>query len=128
MLKLMCSAVIAAVLFAVPTSTKLLAQGSPAVDPPTDTGKASKAKSPKAKAKAKTEATDQKGEPATEGTPKAKAKAKREPTPGQLAARERQKKCGEEWRAAKTAGKLEKGATWPKFWSACNTRLKAQGT
>jgi hypothetical protein len=52
-------------------------------------------------------------------------KAKKEPSPGLLAARERQKKCGVEWKEAKAAGKTEKGVTWPKFWSACNKRLKA---
>jgi Ni/Co efflux regulator RcnB len=39
------------------------------------------------------------------------------------AARERQKQCGVEWKEAKAAGKT-KGQTWPKFWSACNKRLK----
>lgn len=52
------------------------------------------------------------------------AKPKKEPSPGQAAMRERQKKCGAEWRDAKAAGKVEKGQTWPKFWSACNKRLK----
>ena len=46
------------------------------------------------------------------------------PTAGQLAARERQKKCAAEWKEAKAAGKIEKGTTWPKFWSACNKRIK----
>ena len=55
------------------------------------------------------------------------AKAKKPPTAGQLAARERQKKCGAEWKEAKAAGKVEKGMTWPKYWSACNKRLKAAG-
>jgi hypothetical protein len=50
---------------------------------------------------------------------------KKAPTAGQLAARERQKKCRAEWKAAKAAGKVEKGMTWPKYWSACNKRLKA---
>ena len=53
------------------------------------------------------------------------AKTKKEPTAGQTAARERQKKCAVEWKEAKSAGKTETGATWPKFWSACNKRLKA---
>lgn len=53
------------------------------------------------------------------------AKTKPEPSTGQLAARERQKKCAAEWKDTKTAGKTEKGATWPKFWSDCNKRLKA---
>ena len=53
------------------------------------------------------------------------AKAKKEPSAGMLAMRERQKKCGAEWKEAKAAGKIEKGMKWPKYWSACNKRLKA---
>ena len=53
------------------------------------------------------------------------AKTKKEPSAGQLAARERQKKCAAEWTEAKAGGKVEKDTTWPKYWSACNTRLKA---
>jgi uncharacterized low-complexity protein len=49
------------------------------------------------------------------------------PSDGRAAMRERQKKCGAEWKEAKAAGKIEKGMTWPKYWSACNTRLKASG-
>lgn len=52
-------------------------------------------------------------------------RAKREPSAGQLAARERQKKCAAEWKDAKASGKTEKGSSWPKFWSDCNKRLKA---
>ena len=59
--------------------------------------------------------------------PAKKAKSKKPPTPGQLAARQRAKECGAEWRAAKKAGKIEKGMTWPKYWSACNKRLRAAG-
>ena len=51
------------------------------------------------------------------------ATTKKEPSAGQLAARERQKKCAAEWKEANTAGKAEKGATW--LWSDCNKRLKA---
>ena len=58
-------------------------------------------------------------------TPDKNAKSKKEPSAGQLAARERQKKCAAEWKEAKAADKVEKGTTWPKFWSACNKRLKA---
>lgn len=47
---------------------------------------------------------------------------------GQTAMRERQKKCGAEWREAKAAGKVDKGMKWPQYWSACNKRLKAAGT
>ena len=54
-------------------------------------------------------------------------KAKKPPSAGQQAMHERQKKCGAEWKAAKKAGKIEKGMTWPKYWSACNKRLKTGG-
>ena len=62
---------------------------------------------------------------ATDST--AKAKTKKPPSPGQVAMRERQKKCAAEWKQAKADGKLEKGMKWPKFWSACNKRLKGAG-
>ena len=52
------------------------------------------------------------------------AKPKRPLTPGQVAARERMKKCAAEWKEAQAAGKIEKGMKWPQYWSACNTRLK----
>ncbi|MPZ37644.1 MAG: hypothetical protein GEU95_06200 [Rhizobiales bacterium] len=83
------------------------------------------------------QATDQaaeKAEPgkATKKKRAAKSKAattrKRELTAGQKAARERQRQCGEEWREAKQGGKVQKGMTWPKYWSACNTRLKGKAT
>jgi hypothetical protein len=51
------------------------------------------------------------------------AASKKEPSVGQMAARERQKKCGAEWKEAKAAGKTQ-GLKWPKFWSQCNARLK----
>ena len=57
----------------------------------------------------------------------AKPTAKKPPSAGQQAMHERQKKCGAEWKEAKAAGKVEKGMTWPKYWSACNKRLKAAG-
>ncbi len=52
------------------------------------------------------------------------AKPKRKMTPGQIAAKERQKACAGEWKKDKAAGKTA-GQTWPKYWSACNKRLKA---
>jgi hypothetical protein len=55
------------------------------------------------------------------------AKTEKPASAGMDAMRERQKKCGAEWKEAKTAGKVEKGMTWPQFWSACNKRLKAAG-
>ena len=73
--------------------------------------------------------TDRRGtDPTQPAAPEKKqAKTKKPPTPGQLAARERLKKCGAEWKEAKAAGKIEKGMKWPKYWSACNKRLKAAG-
>ncbi len=53
---------------------------------------------------------------------------KRAPSAGLMATRERQKKCGAEWKEAKAAGKVEKGMKWSKYWSACNKRLKEAGT
>jgi lipopolysaccharide export LptBFGC system permease protein LptF len=53
------------------------------------------------------------------------AKTTKEPSADQLATRERQKKFGAEWKEMKASNKIEKGTTWPKFWSACNNRLKS---
>ena len=54
----------------------------------------------------------------------AEMKAKKEPTAAQMAARERMSKCSAEWKEAKMSGKVEPGTKWPKFWSACNARMK----
>ena len=51
------------------------------------------------------------------------ARTAKEPTVGQMAARERQRKCGAEWKEAKAANRTG-GAKWPQFWSRCNARLK----
>lgn len=64
---------------------------------------------------------------ATPAAAKSKATVKKPPSAGQIAMRGRQKKCGAEWKEAKAAGKVQKGTTWPKYWSACNKRLKAGG-
>ena len=56
---------------------------------------------------------------------KTDAKPKKAPSAGQAAMRERQKKCGAEWKQAKADGKIEKGMKWPQYWSACNKRLKS---
>lgn len=57
---------------------------------------------------------------------KLKAEKRATASAGRRAVRERQKQCGAEWREARAAGKVEKTMTWPKYWSACNTRLKAK--
>lgn len=53
----------------------------------------------------------------------ASGKPKREPTAGQLAARERIRKCGAEWKEAKAKGTTG-GTRWPQYWKSCNARLK----
>jgi hypothetical protein len=108
MLKLIYSAVIATSLIAIPMSAQ---------------AQESKAKSETSKAAPKGKATTSKDTTSKSTTTKKEPAAKKEPTAGQLAARERQKQCGVEWKEAKAGGKT-KGTTWPKFWSACNTRLK----
>ena len=62
--------------------------------------------------------------PARRSRKRSEARSKKEPTAGQMAGRERQKKCAAEWKTAKAGGKVENGMKWPKFWSACNARLK----
>lgn len=57
--------------------------------------------------------------PTTTEAPAAKAA-----TAGQSAARERQQKCGAEWRALTDAQKASQGPKWPQYWSKCNKRLK----
>lgn len=61
--------------------------------------------------------------PTTKRSRSTTPRPKREPTAGQLAARERQKKCGVEWREAKAKGATG-GLKWPQYWSQCNARLK----
>ena len=60
---------------------------------------------------------------ATAPTPVA-ARAAGTQSPGMIAAHDRQRQCGAQWKADKAAGKIPAGQTWPKYWSACNTRLK----
>jgi hypothetical protein len=100
MVRLICSALVAAALVVIHVSGQALAEATVAPAEKADKGKAT--------------------------TTKATKKKKRELTAGQKSARERQRQCGQEWREAKKAGKIEKGATWPKYWSACNTRLKGK--
>jgi hypothetical protein len=108
MFRLICSALVAGALVVIPAgmSTHLSDRALAQATQPTD----------KADTAGKSKAT------------KAAKKKKRELTEGQKSARERQRQCGQEWREAKKAGKTEKGMTWPKFWSACNTRLKGKST
>jgi hypothetical protein len=47
-------------------------------------------------------------------------------SPGREAALTRQRQCGAEWKANTAALKAQYGS-WPKYWSACNIRLKTTG-
>ena len=108
MVRLICSALVAAALVVIPAAISSHVSGQALAEATTpNTAAAEKA---------------DKGKAATKTT----KKKKRELTAGQKSARERQRQCGQEWREAKKAGKIEKGATWPKYWSACNTRLKGK--
>ncbi|NLH79959.1 MAG: hypothetical protein GX458_03825, partial [Phyllobacteriaceae bacterium] len=66
-------------------------------------------------------------EPGTPDAAKPDATDVKKLTPGQLAARERIKKCGGMWQADKAANKIPAGQKWPQYWSACNKKLKAAG-
>jgi hypothetical protein len=75
------------------------------------------------------------GAPAAEAPPPAQPEASApppaaqpgaKPTGGRAAMLTRLRACGAEWRAAKAEGKTA-GQTWPKYWSACNKRKKAEG-
>jgi len=61
-------------------------------------------------------------EPAADST----AKSSKEPSVGQSAARERQKKCGAQWRALSATEKAAQGPKWPQYYSKCVKRLKEQ--
>ena len=50
----------------------------------------------------------------------------KEPSVAQSAARERQKKCGSEWRALSATEKAAQGPKWPQYYSKCVKRLKEQ--
>jgi hypothetical protein len=109
---LLAATISAALAFAGLDGGRVLAQTPPAKEATSkDDAKATKADERKAK---------------REAAKKERAAKKEKASSARAAVRERQKQCGTEWREAKKGGKLEKGMTWPKFWSACNTRLKTK--
>ena len=55
-----------------------------------------------------------------------RARPNREPSVSQMALRERQRKCGAEWREMKAEGKAADGMRWPTFWSRFNARLRGR--
>jgi hypothetical protein len=74
---------------------------------------------PAAAAPAKPATTAKPATPKSTATPKA--------TGGREAMIARERACGKDWKADKAAGKIPQGMTWPKYWSECNTRKKAEG-
>jgi hypothetical protein len=107
MVRLICSALVAGALVVIPAALSSQFSG-----------------------RALAEATEKadKAEKSDKGKTTKTTKKKREQTAGQKSARERMRQCGQEWKDAKKSGKVEKGMTWPKYWSACNTRLKGKAT
>lgn len=65
--------------------------------------------------------------PPAAGAPGTQAPKARKASPGREAMIARERACGAEWKAAKAAGQIPKGQTWPKYWSECNKRKKAEG-
>jgi hypothetical protein len=67
----------------------------------------------------------------TAATPKAPAAAPKatakKPADGRQAEYARERACAADWKVAKAAGKIPAGMTWPKYWSECDKRKKAQG-
>lgn len=45
-------------------------------------------------------------------------------TPAQKAMYDRERQCGQMWKASKVSGSIPSGQTWPQYWSQCNARLK----
>jgi len=59
--------------------------------------------------------------------PKSTATPAAKPTGGRAAEVARERACGKDWKADKAAGKIPQGMTWPKYWSECDKRKKAEG-
>ena len=65
--------------------------------------------------------------PATQPQPSTRAAPAATASGGRQAMLARERACGAEWKAAKAAGTVQAGMTWPKYWSECNPGKKAQG-
>jgi hypothetical protein len=97
--------------------TKECLSRASAAAPSAATPSAATVDAPKARGKGK--AAKDEAAAAQPGVPAAKS--------GRQAAAERRRACGAEWKGEKEAGKVATGMTWPKYWSACNKRKKAEG-
>jgi hypothetical protein len=45
-------------------------------------------------------------------------------SPAMVAMHDRQRQCGQMWKADKAANKIPAGQKWPQYWSTCNAKLK----
>ncbi len=96
---------------------------------PTEAAKPAEAATPAEPAKPAETAKPAEAAPAapTAAAPAAEA-PKTEAKETKTTVQSRQKKCAVEWKAQKAELlKADKKLTWPKFWSACNKRLKEAG-
>ena len=48
-------------------------------------------------------------------------------TPAQMAAHQRARDCGNQWRTAKASNQLAPDMKWPQYWHECSMRMKAAG-
>jgi hypothetical protein len=65
--------------------------------------------------------------PAAAPTAATAKSAASKPKDGRQAEYARERACGQDWKADKTAGKIPAGMKWPQYWSDCNKRKKAAG-
>jgi hypothetical protein len=124
LLKIAMAAVFAASLAALPLTLQAQETTEPATKSDTPAKGKKKAAAKKSTATTPAEPKTTQSEPKSTPT---ETKKGRPLTAGQIAARERQTQCGAEWRGFSDEVKKQKGPTWPKYWSACNTRLKSEG-
>ena len=83
---------------------------------------------PAAPAAAPAAAAPEKPAPAATAKPPApKSTSTPKATGGREAMIARERACGKDWKADKAAGKIPQGMTWPKYWSECDKRKKAEG-
>lgn len=101
------------------------AEAKPAESTPAETAKPAEPAKP-----AETAAPAEPAKPAEAAKPAEPAKPAEaaKPADARAATQARQKKCAAEWKAQKAELlKSDKKLTWPKYWSACNKRLKEAG-
>jgi hypothetical protein len=58
---------------------------------------------------------------------KCRADSAKKPADARRAEYARERSCVADWKAAKAAGRVAAGMTWPTFWTECDQRKKAMG-